>query len=89
VFTPIIPFPESDKASDTDPSAGMHTSDKENKNNSKFINKINLTNTLELLRSGIGYATNNKIADRAIAAEKPLLQNPLEHYRPVYGNYRA
>jgi hypothetical protein len=58
-------------------------------NNSKWINKINLANTLELLRSGIGYTTNNKIADRAIAAEKPLLQNPLEHYRPVYGNYRA
>lgn len=87
VFTPIIPFPQSDESSNTDQSAGMHISDE--KNNSKFINKINLANTLELLRSSISYATNNKIADRAIAAEKPLLQNPLEHYRPVYGNYRA
>lgn len=80
-------FPQSNEPSNTDPSAGMNTSDE--KNNSKLINKIDLSNTLELLRSGIGYATNNRIADRAIAAEKPLLQNPLEHYRPVYGNYRA
>ena len=32
---------------------------------------------------------NNKIAKRAIAAEKPFLQDVSESHRAIYGDYRA
>jgi hypothetical protein len=48
-----------------------------------------MANFLELARAGIGASINNKIADRALKAEKPLLQDVSESHRSIYGNYRA
>ena len=57
--------------------------------NPKPIDKTKLANFLELTRAGVGASVNNKIAERALAAEKPLLQDVPEIHRPVYGDYRA
>lgn len=59
------------------------------KNSAKTINKGKLADFLELTRAGIGASVNNKIAERAIAAEKPFLQDVSESHRAVYGDYRA
>ena len=53
------------------------------------INKTKLANFLELTRAGIGASVNNKIADRALSAEKPFVQDVSESHRSVYGDYRA
>ena len=53
------------------------------------IDKTKLANFLELTRAGIGIATNNKIAERALEAEKPFLQDVSESHRSVYGDYRS
>ena len=53
------------------------------------IDKNKLANFLELTRAGIGVATNNKIAERALEAEKPFLQDISESHRSVYGDYRS
>jgi hypothetical protein len=37
------------------------------------IDKTKLANYLELARAGVGYSINNKIAERALEAEKPFL----------------
>jgi hypothetical protein len=37
------------------------------------IDKTKLANFLEIARAGVGYAVNNKIAERALEAEKPFL----------------
>lgn len=58
---------------------------------SKFtFDKNNLANFLELVRAGIGASVNNKIAERAIESEKPLLQD-VGHQsdRPIYGDYQS
>ena len=59
------------------------------KNGAKTINKGKLADFLELTRAGIGASVNNKIAERAIAAEKPFLQDVSESHRAIYGDYRA
>lgn len=65
-------------------------SDKNGKNNfSKLINKEKLANWLDLAHAGIAAGVNNKIADRALEAEKPFLQDVSESHRSVYGDYRA
>lgn len=53
------------------------------------INRTKLADFLELARSGIGASINNKIADRALKAEKPFLQDISESHRSVYGDYRS
>ena len=53
------------------------------------IDKTKLANFLELTRAGIGASVNNKIADRALEAEKPFLQDVSESHRAIYGDYRA
>lgn len=72
-------------------SAGMNikTDTTNNKNITQPINKTKLANFLELTRAGIGASVNNKIADRALSAEKPFLQDVSESHRSVYGDYRA
>ena len=76
-------------------SAGMTLTDPmdqyKSKNNSqnKPINKTRLADFLGLTRAGIGAAVNNKIAKRALDAEKPFLQDVSESHRAIYGDYRA
>ena len=53
------------------------------------IDKTKLADYLEYARAGIGASINNKIADRALKAEKPFLQDISESHRSVYGDYRA
>lgn len=63
---------------------------KQYKNKEKsIINKNKLANFLELTRAGIGASVNDKIAERALEAEKPFLQDISESHRSVYGDYRA
>ena len=77
-------------------SAGMTLFGKGKNNNAdpsksfnKPIDKTRLADFLELTRTGIGASVNNKIAERALAAEKPFLQDVSESHRSVYGDYRA
>lgn len=76
-----------------DESAGRNiyddTKDKKLQLNQTQINRTKLADFLELTRAGIGASVNNKIADRALKAEKPLLQEVSESHRSVYGDYRA
>ena len=62
---------------------------KQNTVPNKPIDKTKLANFLELTRAGIGASVNNKIANRALAAEKPFLQDISESHRSIYGDYRA
>lgn len=77
-------------------SAGMNLVGKDKNTNAdpsksfnKPIDKTRLADFLELTRAGIGASVNNKIADRALAAEKPFLQDVSESHRAIYGDYRA
>lgn len=75
-------------------SAGMNLKDindplKQYKSQNKPINKTKLADFLELTRAGIGASVNNKIANRALATEKPFLQDVSESHRAIYGDYRA
>lgn len=79
-------------------SAGMNLFGKGKNNNNntdssksfnKPIDKTRLADFLELTRTGIGASVNNKIAERALAAEKPFLQDVSESHRSIYGDYRA
>ena len=56
---------------------------------SQPINKTKLADYLEYARAGIGAGINNKIAERALEAEKPFLQDVSESHRSVYGDYRS
>lgn len=79
-----------DTQSNQEQSAGFNPIDNTYENNIlKPINKTKLSDYLEITKAGIGLGINNKIADRALEVEKPYLQNPVEHYRTVYGDYRA
>ena len=86
---------ENEQQSNSVESAGMNLTDNKNnptnsfKSQNKPINKTKLADFLELTRAGIGASVNNKIADRALAAEKPFLQDVSESHRAVYGDYRA
>lgn len=55
----------------------------------KPLDKTKMANFLEFARAGIGAAVNNKVAERALEAEKPFLQDVSESHRSVYGDYRA
>lgn len=85
---------ETPKEEDT--SAGMNlTGDKSGKGfdgkglNIKPFDRVKMADFIELTRAGITAAVNNKIADRALEAEKPFLQDVSESHRSVYGDYRA
>lgn len=83
---------EQNTTNNDEKSAGMNFVDdplKEYKNQNKPIDKTKLADYLELARAGIGASVNNKIAKRALAAEKPFLQDVSESHRAVYGDYRA
>ena len=58
-------------------------------NNINIINKTKLADYLEYARAGLGYYINNKIADKALEAEKPFLQDVSESHRTIQGDYRA
>lgn len=53
------------------------------------INKTKLADYLEYARAGIAAGVNNKIAERALKAEKPFLQDVSESHRSIYGDYRS
>ena len=55
----------------------------------KPFDRTKLADFIELTRAGITAAVNNKIADKALEAEKPFLQDVSESHRSVYGDYRA
>ena len=46
-------------------------------------------NGLELIKAGIAGKVNNDIVKEALKAEKPFLQDSVEHERTVLGNYNA
>lgn len=75
------------------PSVGFNLFNTEDKNkvqiNSEAINRTKLADFLEWTRAGIGASINNKIAQRALEAEKPFLQDVSESHHSVYGDYRA
>lgn len=76
----------------TKTSSGMNFTSDGNSNTLGGFNPINkdkLAGFLELTRVGIGSAVNNKIAERALEAEKPFLQDASESHRSVYGDYRS
>lgn len=59
-------------------------------NKSKFkFDWLKASDFLEGIRAGVGIHVNKKMAERALEAEKPFLQDISEDYKPVYGNYRA
>lgn len=80
-----------------DPSAGMNLEDPNKKGLGNVlttaltssIDKTKLADYLEYARAGIGASINNKIAERALEAEKPFLQDVSESHRSVYGDYRS
>ena len=53
------------------------------------IDRVKISDFLSAAKAGIGAGINNKIAERALAAEKPLLQDVSESHRSVYGDYRS
>ena len=81
----------------TDPSAGVNLTEETGKGNFwqdlgknlLSVDKTKLANFLDFARAGIGVSVNNKIAQRALDAEKPFLQDVSESHRSVYGDYRA
>lgn len=71
-------------------SAGINVFNNDSQNNTTFsLNKEKLANYLEYAKGAIGLGVNNKIAERAIDAEKPFLQTTSESNRSVYGDYNA
>lgn len=77
-------------ADDADPSGGMKFFDTGSKKPRDFtIDKEKLVNFLDFANAGLGASVNNKIAERALQAEKPLLQDVSESHRSVFGDYRA
>lgn len=80
-----------------DPSAGINLKDPNKKSLGNVlttaltssIDKTKLADYLEYARTGIGASINNKIAERALEAEKPFLQDVSESHRSVYGDYRS
>lgn len=86
-----LPTDETEETNGTVSSAGMTIfNDKvREKTDIKNINRERLADFLDFTRAGIGTSINNKIAERALKAEKPLLQDVSESYRNVYGDYSA
>lgn len=86
---PVEKNPEEDSAGmnllqETTKKAGEGTT-----KSSSFIDKTKLADFIELTRAGITAYVNNKVADRALEAEKPFLQDVSESHRSVYGDYRS
>ena len=77
------------------PSAGFNIfgnekSKNDNSSSNAFsINKTKLADFLDFAKAGLETSVNNKIAERALAAEKPFLQDVSESHRAIYGDYRA
>ena len=77
------------------PSAGLNIfgnekSKNDNSSSNAFsINKTKLADFLDFAKAGLETSVNNKIAERALAAEKPFLQDVSESHRAIYGDYRA
>ena len=86
-----IDFLGNSNEEDEEESAGMHLKEIGDalKNSTKTIDKGKLADYLELARAGLGASVNNKVAKRALAAEKPFLQDVSESHRAIYGDYRA
>lgn len=86
-----LPTDETEETNGAVSSAGMTIfNDKvREKTDIKNINRERLADFLDFTRAGIGASINNKIAERALKAEKPLLQDVSESYRNVYGDYSA
>ena len=93
LYTRNFPSEGDVQVSNTEHSAGMTFIDKANEsrtnNWTKFLNKTKLSDFLQWTRAGVGYAVNNKMAERALEAEKPFLQDVSENHRSIYGDYRS
>lgn len=81
-----------------DPSAGMNLTGKDPAKNTfgdkllkaaGSLDKNKMAGFLDFIRAGIGASVNNKIAEKALEAEKPFLQDVSESHRSVYGDYRS
>ena len=53
------------------------------------LDKNKMAGFLDFIQAGVGASINNKIAERALEAEKPFLQDVSESHRQVFGDYRA
>lgn len=93
LYTRNFPSEGNVQISNTNPSVGMTFTGKGNESDknklSRFLNKTRLADFLDWTRAGIGFAANNKIAERALEAEKPFLQDIPDFHRPITGDYRA
>ena len=78
---------------DAEKSSGVNIYDPlasyKNPSQTRPIDKTKIANFLDFARAGLEASTNNKIAKRALAAEKPFLQDVSESHRSIYGDYRA
>ena len=86
-----LKIPEFDAIMQGKQSKGMTVVDDDKTNNkSKFVfDRNRAADFLELTRAGIGAHVNNKIAQRALDAEKPFLQDISESHHNIYGDYRS
>ena len=78
----------------TEDSNGMNIIENPNSSSDKGkfwkpLDRTKMADFLEYARAGVGAAINNKIAERALEAEKPFLQDVSESHRSVYGDYRS
>lgn len=88
---------ENDNKSNEETSAGININNPNKKDFGNVlttaltssIDKNKLADYLEYARAGIGASINNKIAERALEAEKPFLQDVSESHRSIYGDYRS
>ena len=67
----------------------QNNQNQDNQTLNRGIDKQKLANFLDLTKAGIGMGINNKLAERSLEAEKPLLQDVSESHRSIYGDYRA
>lgn len=86
-----LKVPEFENIMSSEPSAGMTVTEDDIKGNkSKFVfDRNRAADFLEWTRAGIGAHVNNKIAERALKAEKPFLQDVSESHHNIYGDYRS
>lgn len=87
----VPPFQQTIPAGSRGSSAGINffSSDKDRQFERGNIDKQHLANFLDFARAGLGSSINNKIADRALKAEVPFLQDVSESHRNVFGDYQA
>ena len=84
----LTPFDENTESADFNTWSTTSTKSLNGVTNN-VIDKTKLADFLEYTRAGIGAGVNNQIAERALEAEKPFLQDVSESHRAVYGDYRA